>query len=143
MTVRMTHPEAGTYDAQPSQVEFLKASGWEPADPDADYDRWPTELQRFEGQPVVKMRHPQVEGDPIDAAESQVPFFQERGWQKVEDVQAQELEGLTVEQLKERARERGLKVSGSKDDLIERLSEPPAEQDEDQPAAPADQEDEA
>ena len=65
MTVRMYHPETkGDYAAQASQVEFLKASGWEVADDDADYDRWPAELQRFEGQGVVKMRHPQVEGRP-------------------------------------------------------------------------------
>jgi hypothetical protein len=139
MTVRMHHPETGgEYAAQPSQVEFLKASGWELTDPNAEYERWPAELQRFEGQPVVKMAHPQVEGDPIDAAESQVPFFAERGWQRVDEAEAQELEDLTVEQLKEQARERGLPVSGTKAELLERLQE----RDSDQPAAPASQESE-
>ena len=111
MTVRMYHPEThNDYAAQRSQVEFLKASGWEVADEDADYDRWPAELQRFEGQGVVKMRHPQVEGPPIDAAESQVAFFAERGWVKVDDqavtpaAQTGDLEDMTVDELKDEAR---------------------------------------
>jgi hypothetical protein len=141
----MTHPvTGGTYDAQPSQVPFLEGSGWE-QEPGQGVkgDVWPVELQRFEGQSVYWMRHPNVEGDPIQAAESQKPFYQERGWQVIDTEAEQSLEGLTVDELKEQLRARDLPVSGSKAELVERLrGEPPSEQELESPAEPASKEDE-
>jgi hypothetical protein len=139
----MHHPETGgAYLAQPSQVEFLKASGWQLDDPDADYDQWPAELQQFEGQPPVRMRHAEVD-EEIVVAEGSAALHAERGWQRVEDVEMAALEDQTLQQLKEQARERGLPVSGTKAELIERLAEEPDEQqDDEQPAEPATTEEE-
>ena len=124
MTVHMHHPDTGgEYQAQPSQVEFLKASGWEPTDPDAPYDQWPDDIKRFEGQAQVVMRHPNLDGE-ITVAESAAPFHASQGWQRVEDIRQAEYEDQTVEQLKDQARDRGLAVSGTKAELIERLSTP-------------------
>ena len=125
MTVHMHHPgTGGEYQARPSQVEFLKASGWQATDPDAPYDEWPEELQRFEGQAQVVMRHPNLDGEII-VAESAEPFHASQGWQRVEDIRQSELEDQTVEQLKDQARERGISpLPTKKADLIEALSAP-------------------
>ena len=142
MTVHLTHPgTGGHYDAAPSQVEFLKASGWELADPDAAYDEWPAELQPFEGQPPVRMRHPEVD-EEITVAESAAPQHASQGWQRVDEVEAAALEDQTVAALREQARARGLPVSGSKAELIERLSEEVDQDDAGDEPAP-EQEDEA
>lgn len=139
MTVHLTHPgTGGHYDAAPSQVEFLKASGWELADPDAAYDEWPAELQPFEGQPPVRMRHPEVD-EEITVAESAAPLHASQGWQRVDEVEAAALEDQTVAALREQARARGLPVSGSKAELIERLSEP-YDNVEPEPAEPGEEE---
>lgn len=130
MTVRMRHPDSGgTYDAQPSQVPLLELTGWQTVEGEdlTDVEPLPAELQPFEGQPTFRMRHPDVEGDPVTAAESQVPFYRERGWVLVEEEEeaAEEevaLEDSTVAQLQDQARELGLPVSGTKAELVERIS---------------------
>jgi hypothetical protein len=146
--VRMTNPDSGgEYDADPGQVEHLKAAGWQVADPDAEYERWPAELQRFEGQEQVRIRHPLTGGEAV-VARSAVPVHRSAGWVEVADaeeattgafIQEASLEDLTVEELKDLARARDLPVSGSKAELLERL-QPPAEaetEDSESPAEPA------
>jgi len=145
--VRMSHPASGgEYAARPEQVPHLEQSGWQ-RDPDqeAEGERWPEDLQRFGGQAQVRMRHPDLDTE-ITVAESAVPMHRSNGWQVVDEAAVtdaaratDDLEALTVEELKEEARGRGLPVSGTKAELIERLQEPPAEpeQDDDQPAGPA------
>jgi SAP domain-containing protein len=128
VSVRMTHPASGgEYDAQPGQVPHLQSSGWrvEPGQDDQG-EEWPEDLQRFGGQTQVRMRHPDIEGE-ITVAESAVPYHREKGWQVIDDqavteaAQTGDLEDLTVEELKDEARARGLAVSGTKAELIERL----------------------
>jgi hypothetical protein len=137
VTVRMTNPASGgEYDADPGQVEHLKAAGWELDDPDADYERWPAELQRFEGQEQVRIRHP-LTGSTAVVARSAVAVHRSAGWQEITDEDdAGSLEAKTVPELKALLEQRGLPVSGTKAELIERLQEPAAEteQDNDQPA---------
>jgi hypothetical protein len=143
MTVRMRHPDSGgTYDAQPSQVPLLELTGWQTVEGEdlSDVEPLPAELQPFEGQPTFLMRHPDVEGDPVVAAESQVPFYRERGWVLVEEEPAEEeaepeaeeegdgLDGLTVAELQDVARDQGLPVSGTKQELLKRLRSAPAEE---------------
>lgn len=142
----MTHPDSGgEYDAQPSQVPFLRESGWLVVPGQAEQgEEFPPELQRFEGQPEVRMRHPDIEGDPIRVAESAVPFHREKGWQVLDEDAERALDGLTVEELKEELRARDLPVSGSKAELVERLrpvaSQEPPNQDSESPAEPASEE---
>jgi SAP domain-containing protein len=145
MGVRMTHPDSGgEYLAQPEQVPHLRSAGWQVAPGQENQgEEWPAELQRFDGQQQVRMRHPDIDGDPIVVAASAVPFHREKGWQVLEDeppaepAEDEDLEGLTVEELKERARDAGLPVSGTKAELLERLG---AEQEVESPAEPASEE---
>jgi hypothetical protein len=145
MTVRMRHPDSGgTYDAQPSQVPLLELTGWQTVEGEdlSDVEPLPAELQPFEGQPTFRMRHPDVEGDPVTAAESQVPFYRERGWVLVTDEEQEEvgLEGLTVPELRELAKARGISpIPATKPELLDALSVP-AEQEHESPAEPASEE---
>jgi hypothetical protein len=86
MGILMTHPESGgTYDAQPSQVPHLQESGWQVVEGQAEQGEvWPAEVQRFGGQPPVRMRHPQV-ADEITVAESARPHHAAQGWLVIED----------------------------------------------------------
>jgi hypothetical protein len=138
----MRHPETGgTYAAQPSQVPHLQASGWQVVEGQAEQGEvWPLEVQRFEGQPPIRLRHPDLD-EEITVAESAVPFHREKGWLIVDDEPAEraeaapsetapeaadDLDGKTVPQLQELARARGLPVSGTKPELLERLRSTPA-----------------
>jgi len=132
MGVLMRHPDSGgTYDAQPSQVPHLQESGWQVAEGQTEQGEvWPAEVRRFEGQPPVRMRHPQV-ADEITVAESARPHHAAQGWLVVEDaveeagvgswIQEVAFEDYTVEQLRDEARAVGVMVSGTKAELIERL----------------------
>jgi hypothetical protein len=88
MAVRMRHPESGgEYDAQPSQVPHLQETGWQVIEGQEEQGEvWPAEVQRFEGQPPIRMRHPDLESE-ITVAESAVPFHRERGWQVIEETE--------------------------------------------------------
>jgi hypothetical protein len=77
------------------------------------------------------MRHPDVEGDPVVAAESQVPFYRERGWVLVtdEDEPEEGLEVLTVPELRELAKTNGITpIPTTKTELIAALSQQPSQQ---------------
>jgi hypothetical protein len=143
MTVRMRHPdlEGQEITVASSAAPLHALSGWVAVEGQDDMgEELPAELQPFEGQPTFLMRHPDVEGDPITAAESQVPFYRERGWVLVEEEPVEEkaepeaeeegdgLDGLTVAELQDVARDRGLPVSGTKQELLERLRSAPAEE---------------
>jgi hypothetical protein len=126
----MTHPETGgTYDAQPSQVPHLERAGWQVAPgQDEQGEQWPEELQPFGGQDQVAIHHPMTGGQSVVAA-SAVPYWRERGWLIAEPEaegpppgsEDDGLEGLTVVELQDLARERGLPVSGTKAELLQRL----------------------
>jgi hypothetical protein len=147
MGVRMTHPTLPAdhwIEVDPIAVPHHAAAGWqvEPGQEETG-EEWPAELQRFEGQEQVRMRHPDLDAE-ITVARSAVANHQSNGWYQVSDdvplpSVADGLEGRTVEQLRERARELGLPVSGTKPELIERLRTAPAAE---EPATPADQESE-
>jgi hypothetical protein len=124
----MTHPdlEGQEIAVAPSAVPVHAESGWQVVPgQDETGDEWPAEVQRFEGQPPIRLRHPDLEQE-ITVAESAVPFHREKGWLPVDDEgepePAGDLEGLTVEQLRDLVRARGLPVSGTKAELVERLS---------------------
>lgn len=149
MTVRMTHPDHdGVFDAQPSQVPFLKDARWQVAPgQDEQGEEWPAELQRFEGQDQVKIRHPETGGETVVAA-SAVPYHRERGWLVVDEQAEAEaeagLEGKTVPELRELAKARGISpIPATKPELLDALSEQ-ASQDEGQagvePAQPSEKE---
>lgn len=156
----MVHPvSGGEYPASASQVPFLKENGWQVVEgQDEQGEEWPAELQRFEGQPLVWIRHPDVDGDPIPVGASSVPIHRSSGWYVVEDESSSDAEDdgpasedgrddLTVEELKDEARARGLPVSGTKAELLERLRGEQTETEQDAGAedesAPDDEEREA
>lgn len=145
MTIKMTHPESGgTYDAQPSQVPHLQEAGWQVVEGQQEQGEvWPAEVQRFEGQPPIRMRHPDLgENQVITVAESAVPHHAERGWLVVDEEAEVEpeaqpaagFEGLTVEELREEARARGIAVSGTKAELLGRLADSDQQQETQAPA---------
>ena len=132
----MTHPiSGGEYDADPLQVPHLEEAGWQVADGEDDsaVERWPADLRRFDGQAKVRMRHPQIDADPITVAESAVPFHREKGWQVIDEeaeaAAAANPEHKTLQQLKDQLRELNktrpdndqLPVSGTKAELLERV----------------------
>jgi hypothetical protein len=154
--VRMTHPtlEGQEITVPDSAVPFHRSAGWviEP-DQENQGEQWPKELQRFEGQDQVRLRHPDLD-EEITVAGSAVATHQKSGWVPVEVEAAEgkfseqvapgaftkatdELDDLTVEDLKERIRalneqlpeDQRLPVSGTKPELLERLrTAPPPEQ---------------
>jgi hypothetical protein len=147
MTVRMTHPDHdGEFDAQPSQVPFLKDARWQVVPGQDDQgEQWPAELQRFEGQDQVRIRHPETESETVVAA-SAVPHLREKGWQVVDEQAEAEagLEDKTVPELRELAKARGISpIPATKPELLAALSSEAAdeqateEQDQAEPAEPA------
>jgi hypothetical protein len=113
-------------------VPLLELTGWQTVEGEdlSDVEPLPAELQPFEGQPTFLMRHPDVEGDPVVAAESQVPFYRERGWVLVEEDEPEEgLEVLTVPELRELAKTSGITpIPTTKAELIAALSQQPSQQ---------------
>lgn len=131
--IRMTKADVPDFDADPLQVPHLRSVGWQVAEGQdlTEVEEWPEEAQRFGGQPGVKIHHPETGGE-TEVAESSWPFWHERGWKRA-DGDNRGLADLTVAELKERIREANkarddddqLSVSGTKDELIERLSYTP------------------
>jgi hypothetical protein len=122
-TARMTHPDPDVDDAvvQASQVPHFEYAGWRYVD--GDREDWPAELQRFEGQTQVRLRHPET-GGTATVGEDSAPHWRSRGWVIVDDVadQAAALEGKTVPELRELAKERGISpIPATKAELVEAL----------------------
>lgn len=137
--IRMQHTTlAEEISVHPLAVPHHEQAGWQVvAGQDADYEQWPAEQQRFEGQQQVRMHHPDIAQDIIVAA-SAVPHHRSKGWLisdpevaahlEAEAKGASGLEAKTVPQLQELLKARDLPVSGTKPELIERLQQ--SEQDE-------------
>jgi hypothetical protein len=119
---RITYPDPGVGDAvvPASAVSHWEGIGWKFAE--GDREDPPAEYQRFEGQPVVRIYHPELDRYEV-VAESAVPEHRSHGWVLAEDAVAAELEDKTVAELKEEAKARGLPVSGTKEELRERITE--------------------
>jgi hypothetical protein len=143
-----TLPADQVIDVDPIAVPHHQAAGWQ-VEPGQDEtgEEWPTELQRFEGQEQVRLRHPDLDAE-ITVARSAVGAHQSTGWYQVEEdvplpgeepSEPDDLEQLTVDDLRDLLRARGLPVSGTKAELVSRLRAAPAEE---EPATPADQESE-
>jgi hypothetical protein len=144
MGVRLRHPTLPAdqvIEVDPIAVPHHQAAGWQVEEgQDETGEVWPAELQRFEGQEQVRLRHPELDAE-ITVARSAVPVHQSTGWYQVEeDVPLpDDLGDLTVDDLRDLLRARDLPVSGTKAELVSRLRAAPAEE---EPATPADQESE-
>jgi hypothetical protein len=143
MAVRMTHPNlpGAEISVAASAVPFHEDSGWKQVPGQAERGEvWPAELRLYGGQPLVRLYHPDLDAE-VTVAESAVPFHRERGWQVVDvddpgpETPAEDaaegdgLDAKTVAELQALARDRGLPVSGTKAELLERLREHEQQQD--------------
>jgi hypothetical protein len=130
MGVRMRHPDLEQeIEVASSAVPIHEQSGWQPVEgQEVTWSPLPPESLPFGGQAIIRMRHPTLPGQEIRVAESAVPHHRSKGWYVLpEEPEAEEgdgLDGLTVAQLQERAREAGVPVSGTKAELQERLRSP-------------------
>lgn len=95
MPVRMRHPTLPGQEitVAESAAPHHQAAGWEIVE--GEGETWPEELRPFEGQPVVRLRHPDLDAE-IRVGESVVPFHRERGWLLVEEEPAAEVERVEV-----------------------------------------------
>lgn len=128
-TARMTHPDPDLDDAVvgASQVPHFEHAGWRYVE--GDREHWPEELQRFEGEAQVYIRHP-VTGATAFLPASAVPHWRSVGWEVVDPDAEQEaaLDDKNLAELKDEAKTRGLPSSGTKDELRERIADYDAQQ---------------
>jgi hypothetical protein len=120
---RMTHPDPDVHDAIVAaiQVPHFEQVGWRYVE--GDREHWPEELQRFQGEQPVYIRHPETGGTSFVPADV-VPHWRSRGWLVVDPdaEQTAELEDKKVTELKEMAKERGISpIPTTKAELIEAL----------------------
>lgn len=128
--VRMTHPDAGDYDAQPSQVPHLKLAGWTVAPGQSEQGEvWPSDAGLEEEEPQVTLWHPGLDREQTFPASAEA-HWRGLGWLRpgVDELQPppepavpDDLDALTVADLQDVLRARGLAVSGSKAELVERI----------------------
>jgi SAP domain len=120
---RMRHPDPEVDDAivDAAQVPHLEHGGWQYVE--GDRETWPDELRERGREGMVYIRNRYTGGTAF--VPELAGHLAERGWEEVdpEAEQAAALEGKTVEELRDLARDRGLKVSGTKDELLARLRE--------------------
>ena len=150
MAVRMRHPDLDSeYLAEPGQVPHLEQAGWVQVEgQDEQGEVWPEDLQLFDGQQQVRMRHPDLPGQEIVRAESAVPYHRERGWQVIEDTppsdenapssdaQAEGRSEPTVAELREQAKAAGISpLPTTKADLLAALRDQPNQQSQQEPTA--------
>jgi hypothetical protein len=134
---RMTYPDPGVEDAvvDASQVPHLEHAGWRFVE--GDREHWPEELREAGREGMVYIRNRYTGGTAF--VPELTGHLGERGWEEVDPdaERAAELEDKTVAELREQARERGLPVSGTKDELLARLRGEEQDQDQDQAGEPA------
>jgi hypothetical protein len=84
MGVRLRHPTLDSEIEVPAEaVPHHERSGWVQVKGQAEQGEvWPEELQRFEGQEQVRIRHPTLDGETT-VARSAVPLWRERGWEEI------------------------------------------------------------
>jgi len=124
--VTITHPDPGVEDSRvpPESVGLWRNSGWQLADgQDTQVEELPPEAQRFEGQPQVRIYHPEL--DRVESvAESAVPQHRSQGWLLADEAEAERLEAKNVAELRELAKERGISpIPSTKADLLEALQQ--------------------
>jgi len=141
---RMTHPDEGVADAivTASQVPHFELQGWRYVE--GERETWPEELQRFEGEGQVYIKHP-VTGGTAFLPASSVPYWRSQGWEIVDpDAETEAaMDDKNLAELKAEAKARGLPVSGTKDELRERIADHDAQNQTeagDQPAQPSEEE---
>ncbi len=83
--VQIYHPiSGGRAVVASSAVPILAGSGWRPVEGQDDMGEvLPPEVAPFEGQPVVHMRHPDLD-TVITVAESAAPIHASQGWVRIE-----------------------------------------------------------
>jgi U2 small nuclear ribonucleoprotein A' len=121
-------PEEPVKAAEPQAK--AKAAPLETAEPQAKAKAAPAEKQKepeaAEAQPKAKAGPPEVSKEVPKEPEKKKDAMDvdaSKPDDKKNDVSKEELEKKTVDQLKELLREKGLKVSGNKQELVERLLE--------------------
>lgn len=132
MAVRMVHPDlpGQPADVPASAVPHHRAAGWQVEEGQAEQgESFPPEAGRFEGQAEVTLYHPALDAETV-VPESAVPHWRGLGWLRpgIDEPQASpeipapdDLDSLTVADLQDALRARGLPTSGVKAELVERI----------------------
>lgn len=138
---RITHPDPGVADSivPASAVPLWERVGWQYVE--GDREHLPKQHQRFEGQAQVRIYHPELDRVEVVAA-SAVPQHRANGWLLADEVEAEQLEDKTVAELRDLAKERGVKpIPATKEDLVAALQdEQDTEQAGEEPAPPSEEE---
>lgn len=86
MTVRIHHPDLDIeVTVSSSAVPFHRLAGWEPVEGQQDMgEEWPAEALPFEGRPIVRLRHPDLDQE-VRVVAASVPFHRAQGWLVVDE----------------------------------------------------------
>lgn len=115
-TVWLYHDDTGAeFEAQPAQVEGLKLSGWTISDKSRDARK-------------ARLAELEAEAKQLRAAEAAADARERATADKDAEVGESRDKGPTVDELKEQLRELGQPVSGTKQELTERIEAARAEQ---------------
>ena len=125
---RMIHPDPGVEDAVVAaiQVPHMEHAGWRYVE--GDRETWPEEAREESRAGWVFIRNRNTGGTTF--VPELTPALRERAWEEV-DLDAEreaQMEEKTLAELKDDAKARGLPVSGTKDELRERISDHDAQQ---------------
>jgi len=125
---RISHPDPGVEDAivDAMQVGHFEHAGWRYVE--GDREDWPAELREAGREGMVYIRNRDTGGTAFVPELS--GHLRERGWEEVDPQAEQEaqMEEKTLAELKDEAKARGLPVSGTKDELRERIADHDAQQ---------------
>jgi nicotinamidase-related amidase len=125
---RISHPDPDVEDAEvfAIQVPHFEAQGWRYVE--GDRETWPEEAREETRAGWVYIRNRDTGGTTF--VPELTPALRERAWGEV-DPQAEreaEMEEKTLAELKEEAKARNLPVSGTKDELRERIADHDAQE---------------